>query len=221
MTKKSLEAFKRADRALMGAVAIVAITAGAAYGAMNYHPSTEQFAARAKPVVELAIAPAPAANPNLVAASIVPLPKPTLSDLAKSRILAEHRCLAEAMYYEARGEGVEGEEAVAEVVIHRMRDRNFPHSICGVVYQGAGHQGCQFSWACNGEMLRPKTRYAWYESQLLAAKIMTGAIHLNDVTEDAINFHAVNVSPQWADHMVRTIQIGNHVFYRWARTRQS
>lgn len=218
MIKNSGNALRRADRALFVAAVLVFGIAGASC-AVNYNfPHTDQ-SARIAPVavthVELAVAPE-------AVAAIVPKPKPTLTDMAKAAILAEHNCLAEAIYYEARGEGLEGQEAVAEVVVHRMHDRNFPHTLCGVVYQGANlRHGCQFSWVCNGDLAKPKSRYAWYEAQLLAARIMTGEVRLNDITGDAVNFHAVYVQPDWANHMVRTIQIGNHVFYRWARTRQS
>ncbi|MGD0190744.1 MAG: cell wall hydrolase [Rhizomicrobium sp.] len=137
------------------------------------------------------------------------------SELALVRILQDQKCLAEAMYYEARGEGREGQEAIAEVVFHRMKARGYPRSICGVVYQGSerGH-GCQFSFACDGELQLPKSPSAWSRARLLAAKIMAGAVQLGDITGDAISFHAADIQPDWADTMERTIQIGNHVFYR-------
>lgn len=131
------------------------------------------------------------------------------------RVLEDQRCLAEAMYYEARGEGRAGEEAIAEVIFHRMHALGYPRTICGVVYQGAAHRsGCQFSFTCDGERVQPKSGVAWSRARLLAAKIMAGIVHLGDVTENAISFHAADVQPDWADGMERTIQIGNHVFYR-------
>ena len=69
-----------------------------------------------------------------------------------TQLLAEHRCLSEVLYYEARGEGAGGQKAIAEVVFHRMNHGNYGHSICAVVYEGAGHPGCQFSFTCNGDM---------------------------------------------------------------------
>ncbi len=138
------------------------------------------------------------------------------AEIAQLKVLADQRCLADAMYYEARGEGAAGEEAIAEVVFHRTHARGFPRSICGVVYEGASLGHCQFSFACNGETDRPKESEAWYRARMLAAKIMAGAVPLADVTEGAISFHAVDVQPGWNDHLERTIQIGNHVFYRRA-----
>ncbi len=221
MTKNLRLVLRRADRALIGAGMLALAVAATGCAAIRYYPHTEELATAIHP------APVPASRVTLALPasfdmlSVVPTPKPSPAEMAKQQILAEHRCLAEALYYEARGEGVEGQEAIAEVVIHRMHDRNFPHTICGVVYQGAGHRGCQFSFTCDGELNEPKSRYAWYEAQLVAARIMTGEIQLHDITEDAVNFHAVYVQPDWANHMVRTIQIGNHIFYRWAHSRAS
>ena len=77
-----------------------------------------------------------------------------------NKLLAEHRCLSEVLYYEARGEGVKGQKAVAEVVFHRMRTGNYGHSICAVVYEGADQPGCQFSFTCNGDLTRRARRPA-------------------------------------------------------------
>ena len=75
----------------------------------------------------------------------------------------QSECLAEALYYEARGEGTEGEKAVAEVVLQRMRDRNYPHTICGVIYEGVQphNRACQFSFACDGALRRPPLPRRW------------------------------------------------------------
>jgi spore germination cell wall hydrolase CwlJ-like protein len=153
-------------------------------------------------------------KPQFVAANPAP------SEVAMAQLLAERRCLAQAMYYEARGEGVRGEKAVAEVVFHRMRSRIYPATICGVVFQGAEEKiACQFSFVCNGDMDKPIEKHAWAEARLLAAKIMTGAMPLGDITDDATSYHAVSVDPVWAAHLVRTVQIGNHIFYRRPATR--
>ena len=203
MSKKTTDAISRSDRVLVAAMAIILATASAAIGAsLTYHPPTEH--AVLKPVVQVAEAPKPAA------------------DAVMTQLLAEHKCLSEALYYEARGEGAGGQKAVAEVVFHRMNRGNYGHSICAVVYEGAAHTGCQFSFACNGDMKRAKQPSAWREAEALAAKIMTGQLNLKNATGGALNFHAASVSPDWADTMDKTTQIGNHVFYRNApRTRDS
>ena len=250
MTKKMDEALRRADRALLGAFLLTtSFVAGIVLG--HNAPSTEQVAARTKQVAHsatqlahntaqavsgaanfvqrkgfeavsyIAMTPGPVAGtsnaPRMIGTTA------SVAELEMVRILEDQRCLAEAMYYEARGEGRSGQEAIAEVVFHRMQTPGYPHSICGVVYQGANHgESCQFSFACNGELLRPKSSGAWAQARLLAAKIMAGVVRLEDITGDAISFHAADIQPDWAGQMERTIQIGNHVFYRsLSRTKSS
>jgi spore germination cell wall hydrolase CwlJ-like protein len=156
---------------------------------------------------------------TVVATVAAPISARARADVVLGQLLAEHRCLAEVMYYEARGEGADGERAIAEVVFHRMRHGNYGHSICAVVYEGAGHPGCQFSFACNGELAQSKQAESWREAQILAARILTGEVTLADTTGGATNFHAVSVQPVWSGTMERTVQIGNHVFYRFTRAR--
>jgi spore germination cell wall hydrolase CwlJ-like protein len=124
--------------------------------------------------------------------------------------------LAEVLYYEARGEGIEGEKAVAEVVLQRTHNRNYPETVCGVVHEGVqeGRRDCQFSFACDGSLRRPKERAAWTRMRMLAERIMSGAVKLGNATGRAIAYHSVDVTPVWADTMQKTAQIGNHVFYR-------
>jgi len=129
--------------------------------------------------------------------------------------VADQQCLAEAMYYEARGEGRAGQMAVAEVVIRRTKTNGYPRSVCGVVYQGnpGGATNCQFSWACNGDMNRGREPSAWRSARQMAANIVSGKTRLTDITNHALFFHATSVSPNWAG-LVRTTRIGNHIFYR-------
>jgi spore germination cell wall hydrolase CwlJ-like protein len=140
-----------------------------------------------------------------------------------NQLLAEHKCLSEALYYEARGEGAGGQKAVAEVVFHRMNHGNYGHSICAVVYEGREKPGCQFSFACNADVLkRAKHPAEWRDAELMAARILTGQVTLKNSTGGALNYHAVSVLPDWAETMDKTTQIGKHVFYRSTpRTRES
>jgi len=191
---KTKDAISRSDRVLVAAMAIIIATASAAIGAsMSYHPFTDKSSLAATPVVTAA---APA------------------TDTVLTRLIAEHHCLSEVLYYEARGEGAGGQKAIAEVVFHRMNTGNYGHSICAVVYEGAGHSGCQFSFTCNGDLLRQKDHGAWREAEGLAARILTGEVRLANATGGATSFHAISVSPDWADTLERTTQIGNHVFYK-------
>jgi spore germination cell wall hydrolase CwlJ-like protein len=199
---KTNDAIARSDRVLVAAMAIIIATASAALGAsISYHPSTDKVAVVAAPAPVEVIAPA--------------IPK----DSALSQLVAEHRCLSEVMYYEARGEGASGQKAIAEVVFHRMNNGNYGHSICAVVYEGASHPGCQFSFACNGDLNREKDVRAWADSERLAAEILTDQAWRKDSTGGATNYHAASVSPDWAPTLEKTGQIGNHVFYRGAPAR--
>ena len=198
MNNKTGAALRRADRAVVGALFLIAGTFAAHALIYSY---TDDAAAKTVAPVHVAAAVTSAA--------------PAPAELARMQLLAERRCLAEAMYYEARGEGIEGQEAVAEVVFHRVKAAGYPGTVCGVVFEGAAlRHACQFSFTCNGDMDRAKDPHAWAESRLLAAKIMTGALPLSDMTENAISYHATDVDPAWAGQMVRTVQIGNHIFYR-------
>jgi spore germination cell wall hydrolase CwlJ-like protein len=206
MTKKMIDALRRADRAILAASLFVLATVG---GAAAYNPHTDKIVARVTPIVTQDIAPIPAAGPMKAFAGA-----PSPPELAMVKMLAEQKCLADAMYFEARGDGVRGEEAVAEVVFNRMRDANYPGTICGVVYEGArsGH-GCQFSFACDGAALARREPGAWAQARLLAAQILTGYRQLGDLTGGATSYHANYVEPGWTD-MVQTAEIGNHVFFR-------
>ena len=181
----------RADRVMLTVMAVVLATVSAIAGAAaNYRPAPA-------PVV---IAAAPAAQ-----------------DMVLGQLIAEHRCLTEALYYEARGENRTGKKAVAEVVFHRMEAGNFGHSICAVVHEGAGRHGCQFSFNCNGDLNRPREAAAWLQSEELAAQILTGEERLGNTTGGATHYHAVYVRPFWAPALEKTAHIGRHIFYRSSR----
>ena len=222
MLPRILEALRRADRSVFVAFAL-AFLFGACASALVPHSDKNRlssYGGRAPlPLqMDIAIPLAAIVHPESLVVHTRDLDlSPLLQAVLMQKVLGEERCLAEAMYYEARGEGLEGEKAIAEVVFHRMKARGYPHSLCGVVYQGAssGH-GCQFSFACNGDMLQTKNWTAWARARRLAVRIVSGVELLGNETADAISFHAVDVEPGWDDHLVKTIQIGNHVFYRAA-----
>ena len=117
-------------------------------------------------------------------------------------------CLAKNMYYEARGEGLLGLQAVGHVTMNRVRAAGYPNTVCEVVKQKVQRQ-CQFSWVCKRNLPHVKTA-VYAEVLALARKIYTGATH--DPTRGATSFHAKAVSPGWK--LRRTAVIGNHIFYR-------
>ena len=123
-------------------------------------------------------------------------------------------CLTAAVYHEARSEPIEGQRAVAQVVLNRVRDRAFPHSVCGVVYQGVGRgRGCQFSFACDGSTLRPRDASAWERAERVAVAALNGGV-MADVG-NATFYHAAYVLPWWARSLTRLGAVGSHIFYRW------
>ena len=126
----------------------------------------------------------------------------------------EHRCLAEAVYYEARSETKSGQKAVAEVVQNRVKSRHYPNTICGVVYQGAERTtGCQFSFTCDGSTMKAPYGKSWEHSQDVATVMVTNGV--TPFTNRSTHYHTVEVNPKWAPNMRFTKQIGYHKFYRF------
>jgi len=121
-------------------------------------------------------------------------------------------CLTDAVYYEARGETKRGQQAVATVVLNRVKNPNFPKSVCGVVFQRAAGT-CQFSFVCDGSMRRGREVGAWEEARSVAARALSGYV-LRDIGS-ATHFHTIEVAPQWGPKMLRVAQVGLHVFYRF------
>lgn len=121
-------------------------------------------------------------------------------------------CLTQAVYYEARGEPAEGQAAVAQVVLNRARSGSHPGSVCGVVFEGASHAGCQFSFACDRRLgSRRPDPAAWGRAQAVAAAAL--AAPGRPELQDALNYHADYVRPGWAQRLRRAAEIGRHIFY--------
>lgn len=123
-------------------------------------------------------------------------------------------CLTQAVYYEARGESARGQQAVAQVVLNRVKHPAFPKTVCAVVFQGAsaGH-GCQFSFACDGSMRDRREPAAWRRAETVAARALSGAV-MAEVGQST-HFHAAGLGPEWSLDMIRVAQVGMHVFYRF------
>jgi spore germination cell wall hydrolase CwlJ-like protein len=147
--------------------------------------------------------------------AITPNPAPPFRLGGALEASRELECLTQAVYYEARGETPAGQAAVAQVVLNRVRHPSFPKTVCGVVFQGAGRRGCQFSFACNGAMRSGYEIRAWTRAQRVAAKALSGYV-MNEVGR-ATHFHTTYVSPSWGPRLTRVTQVGMHVFYRFGR----
>lgn len=136
-----------------------------------------------------------------------PLPPRVFSD-------REQKCLAEGIYFEARGESARGQAAVAQVILNRVRNPAYPGSICGVVYQNRHWRNrCQFSFACDGIRERITERRMWQRAKDIAMATTAGKIWLDEIGSST-HYHATYVNPPWARTMKRLTRIGLHIFYR-------
>ena len=146
-------------------------------------------------------------------------------------------CLALNMYYEARSQGTAGFLAVSAVVLNRVNDSRFPNSVCEVIEQGPIRESwktrqhknlssskrkyypiknrCQFSWYCDGKSDVPRNKKKYQELLDLSKAIMYNEISFVDVTDGALFYHADYVTPGWAKTKQKTVEIQDHIFYRW------
>ncbi|HEX2134286.1 MAG TPA: cell wall hydrolase [Microvirga sp.] len=171
------------------------------------------------------IAAAPVAYPQQSArldlrpdAALLPRPdadRPRYVDLIDPEKLdKEQRCLAEAIYFEARSEPEEGQAAVAQVVLNRVRSGLYPASVCGVVYQNRHrHLACQFTFACEGKSLRITDAASWHTAKRVATEVLYGKTYLADVG-GATHYHADYVRPSWSRRLKKMDVIGRHIFYK-------
>jgi spore germination cell wall hydrolase CwlJ-like protein len=126
----------------------------------------------------------------------------------------QQRCLAEAIYFEARSEPEDGQAAVAQVVLNRVRSGLYPSNVCSVVYQDRNRPfACQFSFACEGKSLRVEEPGPWAVATRIAQDVTNGKIY-NAKVGSALNYHANYVMPYWAGTLKRVDQIGHHIFYQ-------
>lgn len=127
------------------------------------------------------------------------------------------QCLSQAIYYEAAREPLKGQQAVAQVVLNRVRHPAYPKSVCGVVYEGSAlPTGCQFTFTCNGSLRWRPEPALWEQAQAVARRALAGFVD-KDVGS-ATHYHAAYVAPYWAPELVKMTQVGQHIFYRWTGT---
>ena len=147
------------------------------------------------------------------------------------------RCLALNMYHEARSQGTAGLFAVSAVVLNRVNDKRFPNSVCEVVYQGPTRESwktrqhkdlpdykrqyypvknkCQFSWYCDGKNDTPHNKKKYKELLDLSSLILYNELSFVDITDGALFYHADYVTPGWAKTKHKTVEVEDHIFYRW------
>ena len=145
------------------------------------------------------------------------------------------QCLALNMYHEARNQGSAGLLAVSSVVLNRVKDKRFPNTICEVIEQGPTRESwktrqtpdpndavfypiknrCQFSWYCDGKCDVPKQVKTWKRLLTIANSIVYNKFDFVDITDGALFYHADYVTPAWAKTKIKTVEIQDHIFYRW------
>ena len=146
----------------------------------------------------------------------------------KQFIIDESFCLAQNVYFEARNQPLAGQMAVISVTVNRMNDKRFPNTICGVVYEGPHRPSwkdqtvmipvknrCQFSWYCDGKSDRVHDMETFNRIFELTTGVVDGSYTIADITEGATHYHADYVEPSWAKTKTKTIEIEDHIFYRW------
>lgn len=175
-------------------------------------------------VTEATINPAASPMSAPIPLSMVPMPIPApgvpppspaqrlkLDDKAYAKA---ERCLANAIYWEARGESVIGQEAVAQVVLNRVFSPYYPNDVCGVVYQNASrHLSCQFTFACDGKRKIINERGAWARANRIARQTLDGRVYVAAVAKST-HYHATYVHPDWTREMRKLVRFGIHNFYR-------
>lgn len=191
-------------------------------------PSAQDLADRRLARLALQTPEAPTAAVQVATVQTAPISAPTLRTAKLFQVatviaqpfhlrgaLDESRdleCLTQAVYYEARGESQSGQQAVAQVVLNRVRHPAFPKSVCGVVFQHAGG-GCQFSFACDGSVSHRHEGGAWDRARRVAADALDG--HVLASIGNATHFHVASLGNIWSTGMLKVAQIGSHVFYRF------
>lgn len=209
----------------LGGLALAAVIAagGAAWSSPNSGAISvqraEQTAPAPPPLLIRNIAPAQAlaVNGEIPVASG---PNPAAAPFSTANLDASTRgraleCLSSAVYYEAGNQSEDGERAVAQVVLNRVRHPAFPSSVCGVVYQGSTRvTGCQFTFTCDGSLERRPDPDGWARAKAIAEAALNGAVF--GPVGLATHYHADYVVPYWASTMAKNAVIGAHLFYRWA-----
>ncbi len=179
-------------------------------------PQPKSVPAKPKPFWALAGNPEAdpgAASPDLASPDAVTIQYDAawLASLPVAKGDQQWECLAKAVYFEARGESVRGQAAVAEVIMNRAASGAYPGSLCGVVHQGSKY-ACQFSFVCDGYSDRIREQAAYVQVGKIAALMIAGAPRM--LTDGATHFHTGAVKPRWSRTFPRTAKIGAHYFYR-------
>jgi len=169
---------------------------------LRFQQVAPQDAVAINAAVPVSTLPNPAARPFTLAAS---------SPIDRERAIA---CLTSAIYYEAATEPLDGQRAVAQVVLNRVRHPAYPNSVCGVVYQGMERRtGCQFTFTCDGSLARTPMASYWSRARTVAEAALAGSVY--KPVGWATHYHTNWVVPYWSSSLVKAAIVGTHIFYRW------
>ena len=227
LTQTPAQLWREYPRETLG-LAVLGLFASAAFAGASY--KREQAAADlvveetkappiAPPLLVRRIAPEDALGLNqAIPLASGPNPAAAAFRFAASSAVTRDRaleCLTSAVYYEAGNEHVDGQRAVAQVVLNRVRHPAFPSNVCGVVYQGSTRQtGCQFTFTCDGSLMRRPSVDGWARARTVAEAALAGAVYAP--VGYATHYHANYVVPYWASSLAKNAIVGTHIFYRWA-----
>jgi spore germination cell wall hydrolase CwlJ-like protein len=209
---------------LAGAATLACAVALAGAG-WSYPASGDSVAAGAPPAPPPMLVKAIAPEQALAVNRRIPLaqgPNPAAQPFSITKIDAASRsraleCLTSAIHYEAGQESPDGQRAVAQVVLNRVRHPAFPATVCGVVYEGSTRStGCQFTFTCDGSLFRQPSVAAWNRARAIAAAALNGYVYRP--VGNATHYHANYVVPYWASTLTKSAVVGTHIFYRWAGT---
>ncbi len=206
-TMKTLKSFGLVIAYIVMASAVLADTDKAALGDMLTYDS-KKFASISPSDIEKAVR---SSGNSTSSASI--FSKDYIRSLPKASGGKEWSCLAEALYFEARGETIKGQFAVAEVILNRVKSSRYPDAVCGVVNQGTGRKfACQFTYTCDGRAETIHEPKAFEMVGKVAKLSMQGKVKA--LTDGATHYHTTAVRPSWARKFTRTAKYGVHIFYR-------
>jgi spore germination cell wall hydrolase CwlJ-like protein len=170
---------------------------------LQFRPVAPQDAVAINAAIPLSKDSNPSARPFALAFS---------SDADRARAL---ECLTAAVYYEAAIEPTEGQRAVAQVVLNRVRHPAYPRSVCGVVFQGSERStGCQFTFTCDGSLRRTPSASGWARARKVADEALAGKVYAP--VGWATHYHTNWVVPYWSGSLVKMANVGSQIFYRWS-----
>src|SRR5437868_972971 len=217
---RAIELWRAYPREALGAGVLCLIGAAAIAGSVGSSPDVAARAAppAPPPLILKQVAPQQALQINQaipVAAGPNPAAAPfVLKGNAAARAQAL-TCLASAVYYEAGNQDADGERAVAQVVLNRVRHPAFPATVCGVVYEGSTRAtGCQFTFTCDGSLSRKPDAEGWRRAMQVAEAALGGTVYAP--VGWATHYHADYVVPVWASTLAKNAVVGAHLFYHWA-----